>query len=124
MTRLRQILRHPFWQAVLLLLVSYLAFTIGVRYVPPLFGVSSAPVPGSVVLQYMFIAIIGILIFVSSDESRWRTFKEPLHATLVDSDKRWLRLALLVAEFCLLHEVQQHRTRGAVEHALDELPHH
>ena len=75
MTRLRQILRHPFWQAVLLLLVSYLAFTIGVRYVPPLFGVSSAPVPGSVVLQYMFIAIIGILIFVSSDESRWRTFK-------------------------------------------------
>ena len=90
MTRLRQILRHPFWQAVLLLLVSYLAFTIGVRYVPPLFGVSSAPVPHSVVLQYMLIAVIGILIYVSSDEARWRTFKEPLHATLVDSDKRWL----------------------------------
>ena len=93
---MRNYLRHPFWQAVVLLLISYLASTVGVEYVPPLFGLTSAPVPHSVVLQYMCIALVGILIFVSSDEARWRTFKEPLHATLVDSDKRWLRLGLLV----------------------------
>ena len=115
MTRFRQILRHPFWQAVLLLVVSYLAFTIGVRYVPPLFGVSSAPVPHSVVLQYMLIAVVGILIFVSSDELRWRTFKEPLHATLVDSDKRWLRLALLVAVPVLLGFATYQQARPRVD---------
>ena len=43
MTRLRLFLRHPFWQAVVLLVVSYLAFTVGVHYIPPLFGLSSAP---------------------------------------------------------------------------------
>ncbi|HEY7233146.1 MAG TPA: cytochrome c [Gemmatimonadaceae bacterium] len=114
MTRIRLVLRHPFWQAVILLVVSYLTFTVGVQYVFPfIFRAASAPVPRSVVLQYMFIAIIGILIFVSSDEHRWRLFKEPLHATLVDPDKRWLRMGLLVAVPVLLgfETYQQARPR-------------
>jgi len=116
MTRIRYVLRHPFWQAVILLVVAYLTFTVGVQYVFPfLFRVPSAPVPHSVVLQYMFIAIIGILIFVSSDEPRWRTFKQPMHATLVDEDKRWLRLGLLVAVPVLLGFETYQTTRPRVD---------
>ena len=115
MTRIRTFLRHPFWQAVILLIVAYLAFTAGVQYVPPLFGLASAPVPKSVVLQYMCIAIVGILIFVSSDERRWKTFKEPLHATLVDQDKRWLRGSLLVLVPLLLGFVSYQQARPKVE---------
>ncbi len=102
MTRIREVLRHPFWQAVLLLVGAYLVFSYGVHYIPPLFGVASAPVPHSVVLQYMAITLAGILVFVSSDELRWRRFKEPLRATLIDRDKRWLRAGLLVAVPLLL----------------------
>jgi len=114
MTRLRSFLRQPFWQAVILLVVAYLTFTVGVQYVFPfVFRASSAPVPHSVILQYMLIAVVGVLIFVSSDESRWSPFKQPLHATLVDSDKRWLRLGLLVVVPVLLgfETYQQARPR-------------
>jgi mono/diheme cytochrome c family protein len=44
-----------------------------------------------VLLQYMAFVLVGILIHVSSDETRWRRFREPLHAALVDRDKRWVR---------------------------------
>jgi len=85
-------LKHPFGQAVALLVGSFLFFKYGV----PLFP-GSAPVPNSVILQYTLIALVGILIFVSENEERWKRFKEPIHATLVDSDKRALRGALLTA---------------------------
>ena len=98
-----------------MLVISYLAFTIGVQYVPPLFGVSSAPVPHSVVLQYMLIAVVGILIFVSSDELRWSSFKQPLHDTLVDDDKRWLRIALLIAVPALLGFATYQQARPRVD---------
>ena len=93
----REVLRHPFWQAVLVMVVAYLLVKFGLAYLPPLLGVASAPVPQSVVLQYMLIILAGVLIYVSADEPRWRRFREPMHATLVDDDKRWLRVALLVA---------------------------
>jgi mono/diheme cytochrome c family protein len=54
-------------------------------------------VPQSVLLQYMAIAVVGVLLHVSSDETRWRLFREPLHATLVDRELRWVRGGLLVA---------------------------
>ena len=116
MTKFREVLRHPFWQALLLLVVAYAAFTWGVRYVPPLFGVASAPVPSSVVFQYLCIAIVGILIHVSSDERRWRQFRAPIRATMVDRDKRWLRLTLLVLVPALLGVAtfQQARPKVAV----------
>jgi mono/diheme cytochrome c family protein len=94
MSRAREVLGHPFWQAVLVLLGAYVLFAYGVPYLPPLVGVPSAPVPQSVLLQYMAIVAVGVLLHVSSDEMRWRRFKRPLHAALVDRDKRWVRRSL------------------------------
>ncbi len=91
--RLRE---HPFWQAVLLLVASYVVFRWGSALLPPLIGIPSAPVPNSVLLQYTLTAIVGILVYVSFNEDRWSRFKEPINATLVDPDKRWLRGGLLV----------------------------
>ena len=96
MNGIREYLRHPFWQAILLLILAYLIFEFGIAYVPPLFGIRSAPVPNSVLLQFMITALVGILIYVSDSEERWSKFKEPLSALLIDPGKRWLRIALLV----------------------------
>jgi mono/diheme cytochrome c family protein len=93
---LRAALRHPFWQAFLLLLLSYVVFRFGIAYLPPLFGARSAPVPRSVLIQYMLTAAVAILIYVSDEEERWRRFKEPIHHALVRPDLAWLRVALLV----------------------------
>jgi mono/diheme cytochrome c family protein len=97
LTGVRRAVSHPFWRAVLLLIVAYLVVKYGIAYVPPLFGVPSAPVPGSVVFQYMAIIAVGILIYVSDEETKWRRFREPIHHTLVDDDRRWLRGGLLIA---------------------------
>lgn len=87
--------RHPFWQAVLLTFIAYLIFDWGIpalKYV----GIPSAPMPNSVVIEFMFIALVGILIYVSENESRWEEFKQPIQATLVDDDRRMVRNGLLV----------------------------
>jgi mono/diheme cytochrome c family protein len=102
MSRAREILTHPLWQTVLVLAGAYLVFAYGIPYLPPLVGVPSAPVPNSVLLQYMAIVAVGMLLHVSSDETRWRRFTRPLHATLVDADKRPVRGGLLVAVPLLL----------------------
>jgi hypothetical protein len=94
-SRLRALVRHPFWQAIGLVLAAYLLFTAGIAYLPGLFGLRSAPAPRSVVLQYMLTALVGILIYVSHDEDRWRQFKEPITALLVLPGTRVLRGALL-----------------------------
>ncbi len=90
-------LRHPFWQAAALLVVSYLLIRFGIAAIPPLFGVESAPVPASVVLQFMVTALVGVLLYVSADETRWTQFKQPIHAVAVDVDKKLLRTTLLIA---------------------------
>jgi len=95
-SRLRALLRHPFWQALGLLVLAYLIFAFGIAYVPPLLGVASAPVPKSIVIQFTLTALVGILIYVSENEERWRQFKQPIHAALVDADKRWVRRLLLI----------------------------
>ena len=82
--------RHPFGQAVALLVGSFVFFKYGI----PLFP-GSAPVPNSVVLEYTLIALVGILIYVSDNEARWQRFKQPIHATLVEPEKRTLRGVLL-----------------------------
>lgn len=115
MTRIREALGHPFWQAILLVVGSYLLIKFGIAYLPPLLGVRSAPVPSSVVVQFMFIAIVGILIHVSSDEARWRRFKEPMSETLVRSDRRPVRIALLVLVPLLAGFATYQQTRPRVE---------
>ncbi|MGD8866630.1 MAG: cytochrome c [Gemmatimonadales bacterium] len=97
MRGLLRYLRHPFGQAIGLLVLAYILFDFGITYVPPLFGIPSAPVPNSVLLQYLLTALVGILLYVSDNEERWREFKQPIRATLVDPDKRWLRTALMLA---------------------------
>lgn len=94
---MRNALRHPFWQAILVLVVAYLLVVYGIPYLPPLIGVASAPVPKSVVLQYMLTILAGVLIWVSDSEERWAEFRQPIQSTMVDEDRRVLRWALLVA---------------------------
>jgi DMSO reductase family type II enzyme heme b subunit len=96
LSKIRQRLRHPFWQAVALFVLAYLLFKFGVRFLPPLVGIKSAPIPATVLAQYMITALVGILIFVSDSEDRWKQFKQPIHAGLVDADKKWIRRSLLV----------------------------
>jgi mono/diheme cytochrome c family protein len=94
---MRAYLRHPFWQAVLVLVLAYLIFRFGIVFVPPLLGVRSAPVPQSVLIQYMVTVAVAVLLYVSANEERWTEFKRPLDEVLVDPRRRTLRSALLVA---------------------------
>lgn len=114
-TRVADAIRHPFWQAVLLLVGAYAVFKFGIAYVPPLLGIPSAPVPRSIMLQFMLTALVGILVYVSDNEEKWRRFKEPIRATIVDADKRWLRAALLVLVPALVGFVAYEQTRPKVE---------
>jgi mono/diheme cytochrome c family protein len=114
MKRLRELLRHPFWQAIILLIAAWLLFKYGIPLLPPLVGMRSAPVPQSVMLQYMLTALVGILLYVSGDEQRWRKFQEPITAALVDPDKRWLRSGLLVAVPVLVGAAAYQQTRPRV----------
>jgi mono/diheme cytochrome c family protein len=84
-------IRHPFWQAVGLLLLAYLLIVVGIPLLP-----GSALVPKSVILQYMATVLVGVLIWVSDDEARWARFKEPLHAVLVEPRLKAVRNVLLV----------------------------
>ena len=103
------VLKHPFGQASLLLVFAFVFF----KFVIPLFP-GSAPVPNSVLLQYTLIAAVGILVFVSTDEVRWQQFKKPIHATLVDQDKKMLRGVLLTAMPLLLAFAAYNQARPKV----------
>ncbi|MBI4546053.1 MAG: cytochrome c [Gemmatimonadetes bacterium] len=111
---MREYLRHPFWQALLLLVLAYALFEFGIAYLPPLFGFESAPVPDSVLLQYMATVLVGLLIYVSDSEARWREFKQPLQALVVDPDKRTLRLVLLVTVPLLVGFITYEQVRPTV----------
>ncbi|MBI4408805.1 MAG: cytochrome c [Gemmatimonadetes bacterium] len=112
---MRELLKHPFWQAVIIVVGSFVLFEFGVAYLPPLLGMKSAPVPNSVLLQYMLTVLVGLLVYVSDNEQRWRRFKEPLHAVLVDPGKRALRMVLLVAVPLLVGFVTYDQLRPSVE---------
>ncbi len=83
-----KLLRHPFWQAVMVLVLAWLVIKFGIPYIPPLLGVHSAPAPASVVFEYLMIVFVGMLLYVSADESAGATFKEPIHALLVRPEQR------------------------------------
>ncbi len=89
-------LSHPFWQAVFLMVLAFIVFRFALPYLPPLVGIKSAPIPATVLFQYMVIALAGVLIFVSDSEERWTLFKQPITAGMVDPDKKWIRGSLLV----------------------------
>ena len=86
----------PFRQAVAILVVSYLLIEFGIPLIPPLVGFASAPVPNTVVLQYMATVIVGILLWVSDNEQRWSDFKRPIYEVLVRPDRQIALAAVLV----------------------------
>lgn len=90
-------LRHPFGQAVAILVAAWLLIQFGIPWIPPLLGMESAPVPVSVAFQYMLTVLVGVLLWVSGTEERWARFKEPIQRTMVAEDRKALRWALLVA---------------------------
>ncbi|HUL50543.1 MAG TPA: cytochrome c [Gemmatimonadales bacterium] len=85
--RNRGFLRHPFWQAVLLLVGAF----VFIEWIIPVLP-GSAIVPKSVVLQYMLTVLVGVLIYVSDNEARWEEFKEPINAALVQPRLRPVRV--------------------------------
>src|SRR6266705_6629711 len=89
---MRAYLRHPFWQAVGLLILAYLFIVFVIPALP-----GSAIVPKSVVLQYMATVLVGVLIWVSDDEARWTEFKQPLRDVLVQPGLKVVRNAVLAA---------------------------
>ncbi len=90
-------LGHPFWQAILVLLLAWIVIEYGIGYALPALGVHSAPVPRTVVVQYMLTVLGGVLLYMSAEEKRWATFREPIRRTLADPDRRLLRTAFLIA---------------------------
>ncbi len=93
---MRDRLRHPFWQATLVMVAAFGLIRWGIPYLPPLVGVASAPVPRSVFFQYMVTVLVGVLIWVSHHEERWRRFKQPIVDLLVLPERRRLRGGLLL----------------------------
>ncbi len=89
-------LKHPFGQAVLVLIVAFFLLVFGIPYIPPLFGFPSAPVPNSVLLQYLITVCVGILLWVSDNDKRWAEFKAPMHRVMVDPDQKRMRNSLMV----------------------------
>jgi mono/diheme cytochrome c family protein len=79
-------LRSRLFQAALVLVVAFVIFRFGIR----------PPAPFSVLSLYMGIVLLAVLVYVSSDSDSWRAFLRPLRSTMVDSDKRILRLALMI----------------------------
>lgn len=111
---MKRILRHPFGQALLVLVVAYLLFEFGLAFIPPLLGIPSAPVPNSVVLQYMATVLVGVLLYVSDSEARWREFKAPIVATMVEPGRRLIRVGLLVLVPLLVGFITFDRVRPTV----------
>ena len=90
-------LRHPFWQGAAVIVISYLVIEYVIGYVLPLIGVASAPVPNTVVLQYMATVLVGVLLYMSAEQERWQKFREPIRETMVSPERRTLRGVLMVA---------------------------
>lgn len=93
--------RHPLGGAVVVVSGSWALIVYGIPYLPPLFGVESAPVPDSVVWQYMLSILLAVGLYVSADEERWRRFRAPIRALLADPGKRGWRFTALGAAMLL-----------------------
>jgi mono/diheme cytochrome c family protein len=79
-------LRSRFVQAVLILAIAFVVLRVGIH----------PPAPWSVLTLYMSIVLLAVLVFVSADSDSWREFVRPIRSTLVNPDRRHLRLGLLI----------------------------
>lgn len=89
-TDLGMLIRHPFVQAVLILLLALVIFRFGIR----------PAAPASVLVIYMGIVMVALVLFVSSNEKSWRSFQDPIWTLLVGRESwvtglRWSVFILL-----------------------------
>src|SRR3989337_3890459 len=103
-------LKSRFVQAVLVLVLSFVVLRFGIR----------PPAPWSVIELYMSVVLMAVLIYVSADSDSWRAFVRPIRSTLVDPDKRLVRLAFLVA-LPLLFSYYAYTQAAAQPHAATAL---
>ncbi|HEX9885056.1 MAG TPA: hypothetical protein VGA70_01135, partial [Longimicrobiales bacterium] len=111
---MRALLGTPFRQAVAILAVAYVLIDFGIPLVPPLFGVASAPVPNTVVLQYLLTVVVGLLLWVSDNEERWTEFKRPIRDVLVEPDRKFARSILMVSVPLLVAFITYDRVKPEV----------
>ena len=110
MTGLRAALRHPFWQAIAILVIAFLVIELLIPALP-----GSAAVPASVVLQYMVTVAVGVLIYVSDNEERWAQFRSPIRAVLAERRLKPVRWSLLAAVPALVGWVAYGQVASRVE---------
>jgi DMSO reductase family type II enzyme heme b subunit len=75
-----------FWQGVIVIVIAYLVLD---NAFPPV-------MPRTLMVQYMIIVIVGVLLFFSFDEARWREFKAPIFAVLREDRLALVRWAFLL----------------------------
>jgi len=80
------LVRSKFFQALVVLVVTFLIFRFGIR----------PPAPWSVVTLYMAIVLLTLFVYVSSDSDSWKAFLRPILSTAVDDSKRPVRLVLMI----------------------------
>jgi len=103
-------MKHPFWQAVAILAIAFIVIEWGIPLLP-----GSALVPASVVLQSMVTVLAGVLIYVSDDEARWRQFREPIHAAIVEPRLKPVRVGGLVVMPLLVGWIAYGQVRATVQ---------
>ena len=101
--------RHPFWQAVVILVIAFLVIVFVIPILP-----GSAVVPKSVVLQYMLTVLVGALIYVSDNEDRWARFKQPVDALMVEPRLKMLRTGTLAVLTLLIGWITLAQARSSV----------
>lgn len=69
-----------FWWTVVTLAITYLGLGFVLPWVAVWLGRSQvpAPIPAFALTAYMVCAVVGALVYVSSDERRWRAFLTPV----------------------------------------------
>ncbi|MBI4612338.1 MAG: cytochrome c [Planctomycetes bacterium] len=92
-------MKSVFW-AVLVFAAIYLFLSEGVAPLTERLTGTAAPLPASLVLLYGSMTGLGILLFLSVNEERWRRFLEPIQSFLREADhpsavRRWMRKAFL-----------------------------
>ena len=106
----RDYARHPFWQALAILVAAYIVIVYGIPALP-----GSAIVPKSVVLEYMAMVLVGVLIHVSDDEQRWKIFKQPIRAAMVEPRLKAVRGGLLTVVPLLVGWITYGQVRSTVQ---------
>lgn len=88
--QLGALVRHPFVQAALAVLLAFLIFRFAIR----------PATPQSVLVLYMGIVLVAVVLYISSNEGSWRQFQGPIYTLLLDGRPpmvglRWTVLGLV-----------------------------